>query len=155
MREPSKANRRDLPSSSKRSGRFENTDMLLVAFSLLVLTVWCRQKISFEPNAINVENASVGPWIEILTLSDGDFKTSKQHHGLCEMLSKKSQETLRSVWLGTTTSSLQKARKNITPEALSCALIKKKNQNNYYAQFQRWYRIQWIRILSTFENLMA
>lgn len=62
LREASKANRRDLPGSSKRSGRFGNTAMLLVAFPLLVLSVWRRQRISFEPNTINVENA--GPWIE-------------------------------------------------------------------------------------------
>lgn len=51
-----------------------------------------------------------------LTLSDGDFKTSKQRFGLCELFSKKSQETLNSVWLGTTTSSHQQ----MMPEVLSC-----------------------------------
>lgn len=91
-----------------------------------------------------------------LTQSGEDFKTSKQHYGLCELLNKKSQEILHLVWLGTTTSSRQHARKNIMPEVLSSVEKKEKNlknQKNYYAQ--RWYRLQWIRILSTFENLMA
>lgn len=83
-----------------------------------------------------------------LTLSDGDFK-SKQHYGLCELLSKKSQETLNSVWLGTAA---------ISKPGKTCQkffLVFKKKSKYYYAKFQKLYGLQWIRILSTFETLMT
>lgn len=86
-------------------------------------------------------------WKSSFTLSGEDFMTSKQHFGLCELLNENCQEPLNSVWSGTT---LNMAGKTLCQKLF----FKKRIQKIYYAQFQRWYRLQCIRTTSTLEKLM-